>query len=104
MVVNFTKAQPTISFSSTNLPMTKNHKPLTTVTKSISFDDKVFMKIEARRLALRLDRSTSIRFVMEDRLGILKRPLLDEADDCISGVQYNLIRGGPSARSIPANF
>jgi hypothetical protein len=32
--------------------------------------------MEARRLALRLDRSTFIRFVLEDRLGILKRPLL----------------------------
>jgi hypothetical protein len=46
--------------------------------------------MEARRLALRLDRSTFIRFVLEDRLGILKRPLLDEADDRSSGVQYNL--------------
>ena len=58
--------------------MSKNHKPLTTVTRSICFDREVFMKMEARRLALRLDRSTFIRFVLEDRLGILKRPLLDE--------------------------
>ena len=51
--------------------MSKNHKPLTTVTRSICFDREVFMKMEARRLALRLDRSTFIRFVLEDRLGIL---------------------------------
>ena len=36
------------------------------------------MKMEARRLVLRLDRST---FIREDRLGFLKRPLLNESDD-----------------------
>ena len=76
MVVNFTKA-PSNNFIQFNQPMSKNHKPLTTVTRSISFDREVFMKMEARRLALRLDRSTFIRFVLEDRLGILKRPLLN---------------------------
>ena len=58
--------------------MSQNHQPLTTVTRSISFAQEVFTTMEARRLALRLDRSTFIRFVLEDRLGILKRPLLDE--------------------------
>jgi hypothetical protein len=42
--------------------------------RSISFAQEVFTKMEARRLALRLDRSTFIRFVSE-ALGILKRPL-----------------------------
>ncbi len=66
--------------------MSNNHRPLTTVTKSISFDLDVFKQMEARRLTLRLDRSTFIRFVLEDRLGIVKRPMLIEGE---SGIEHS---------------
>ena len=58
--------------------MPKNNKPSSSVTRSISFDVNVFNRMEVRRKALRLTRSTFIRYVLEDRLGIIKRPLLDE--------------------------
>ena len=35
-------------------------------------------RVRTRRKALHLDGSTFIRYVLEDRLGIIKRPLLDE--------------------------
>ncbi len=56
--------------------MSKNQHTNPNVTRSISIDHDVFMKLEARRAELRLDRSTFIRYVLEDHLGIVKRPLL----------------------------
>lgn len=50
-----------------------------TFTRSISFDPETFARIEVRRAALRLDRSTFLRYVLEDYFGIIKRPLLDQA-------------------------
>ncbi len=56
--------------------MSKNQHTNPSVTRSISIDHDVFVKMEARRMELRLDRSTFIRYVLEDHLGIVKRPLL----------------------------
>jgi hypothetical protein len=78
MVVIFHQTQP-IHINPKIHIMPNNHRPLTSITRSISFDQEVFSKMEIRREALRLDRSTYIRFVLEEELGIVKRPLLRES-------------------------
>lgn len=78
MVVIFYQTQRQhINLNPRNMP--SNHRPLTSITRSISFNQEVFIKMEARRMALRLDRSTYIRFVLEEELGIVNRPLLSES-------------------------
>lgn len=66
----------------TNTP--KNNRPVTTVTRSISFDHYVLELLDERRKALRLDRSTYICYVLEQHLGIVDRPLLNEPSVQIS--------------------
>jgi hypothetical protein len=56
--------------------MPKNHRPRTTTTRSISFDSELFFLMEARRKEFHLDRSTCIRYVLQDQLGIVKWPQL----------------------------
>lgn len=53
----------------------------TGLTRSISFDPRVFSAMEERRRALRLDRSTFVRFVLEDHLGLVARPWLKDRTD-----------------------
>ena len=53
----------------------------TGLTRSISFDPRVFAAMEERRRALRLDRSTFVRFVLEDHLGLVARPWLKDRPD-----------------------
>lgn len=61
-------------------PDRRSRKPRTAkgLTRSISFDPPVFAAMEERRRALRLDRSTFVRFVLEDHLGLVARPWLRE--------------------------
>ena len=65
--------------------MPKNNRPCNSVCRSVSFDTNVFNQMEIRRKALRLTRSTFIRYVLEDRLGIIQRPLLDEVRGDLTG-------------------
>jgi hypothetical protein len=48
-------------------------QPAGAVTRSISLPREVFERMERSRQELRLDRSTFIRFVLEDHLGIVDR-------------------------------
>ena len=51
------------------------------LTRSISFDPRVFAAMEERRRALRLGRSAFVRFVLEDHLGLVARPWLKDRPD-----------------------
>jgi hypothetical protein len=57
--------------------MGANNRPLTTVTRSLSFDSDTFEMMEVRRTELRMDRSEFIRAILEDRLGIMSHPELN---------------------------
>lgn len=54
--------------------MGRNHRPLTTVTRSISFDHDVFDLMEIRRKELRATRSDYLRMLLEETLGVLPHP------------------------------
>ena len=58
--------------------MPKNNRKITTVTRSISFDEDVFAELEIRREELRMDRSEFMKAVLEDTLGILEHPELKD--------------------------
>lgn len=57
--------------------MGANHRPVTTVTRSISFDQDTFGLMEARRIQLRMTRSEFLRALLEDRLGVMSHPELN---------------------------
>ncbi len=54
--------------------MGKNHRPKTTVTRSVSFNEECFALLESRRKALRLSRSRWINQSFEHLAGILDHP------------------------------
>ena len=54
--------------------MGRNKRPVTTITRSISFDNDVFLLMEERRKELRASRSDFLRMLLEDTLGVLSHP------------------------------